>query len=296
MGTEPGLTACKKVPVAMTIAGSDSGGGAGIEADLKTFSILGVHGTVAVTSVTAQNTLTVTAIFDLPGWMVYEQIRTVHEDMGIDAAKTGMLSNTDIIASVSQAVKNFEIKLVVDPVMVAKSGARLLREDAVDALKNQLLPLALIVTPNAFEAEILAGFKVESIQDAEKAARVIHEKYGVPAVVVKGGHLKHEEVVDVLYYNGEIHYLRSQRFPHGCFHGAGCAYSAAITAFLAKGYSVVEAVKASKSFIDVAIERGLKVGKGHCPVNPMAYIQALGLTDHTRGPQQPLYHSRGSIA
>lgn len=271
------LAGRRRIPVAMTIAGSDSGGGAGIEADLKTFSALGVHGTAAITSVTAQNTLTVSAIHDLPGWMVYEQIRVVHEDIGVDAAKTGMLSNAEIIASVARAVEDFNIRLVVDPVMVAKSGARLLREDAVDALKKQLLPLALAVTPNAFEAEILAGFKVESVEDAGKAAETIHEKYGVPAVIVKGGHLKHEEVVDVLYYNGEYHYLRSQRFPHGCFHGAGCAFSAAIAAFLAKGYGVVEAVKAAKNFIDLAIDYGVKIGKGHCPVNPSAFIEIPAL-------------------
>ena len=271
------MKAHRRIPVAMTIAGSDSGGGAGLEADLKTFSALGVHGTVAVTSITAQNTYTVTAIHDLPGWMVYEQIRVVYEDMGIDAAKTGMLSNSEIIASVAKAVKDFNLKLVVDPVMVAKSGARLLREDAIDTLKNQLLPLALVVTPNAMEAEILAGFKVDTVVDAEKAAKAIHEKYGVPAVVVKGGHLKHEEVVDVLYYNGEFYYFKSPRYPHGCFHGAGCVYSAAITAFLAKGYNVVESIKAAKEFIDLAIDYGIKVGKGHCPVNPLAYLEIPAL-------------------
>lgn len=271
------MKAHRRIPVAMTIAGSDSGGGAGLEADLKTFSALGVHGTVAVTSITAQNTYTVTAIHDLPGWMVYEQIRVVYEDMGIDAAKTGMLSNSEIITSVAKAVKDFNLKLVVDPVMVAKSGVRLLREDAIDTLKNQLLPLALVATPNAMEAEILAGFKVDTIVDAERAAEVIHEKYGVPAVVVKGGHLKHKEVVDVLYYNGELYYFKSPRYPHGCFHGAGCVYSAAITAFLAKGYNVVESIKAAKEFIDLAIDYGIKVGKGHCPVNPLAYLEIPAL-------------------
>lgn len=266
-----------KIPVAMTIAGSDSGGGAGIQADLKTFSALGVHGTVAITSVTAQNTLKVTAIHDLPSWMVYEQIKVVYEDIGIDAAKTGMLSNSEIIKSVANAVRDFNLKLIVDPVMVAKSGARLLREEAVEALKKQLLPQALIVTPNAPEASILAGFKVENLEDAVKAAKVIHELYGVEAVVVKGGHIDHPEVVDVLYYNGEYYYLKSQRFPHGCFHGAGCAYSAAITAFIAKGYDLVKAVEEAKKFIDTAIYYGLRVGRLHCPVNPLAYLEIPAL-------------------
>ncbi|MEM1638554.1 MAG: bifunctional hydroxymethylpyrimidine kinase/phosphomethylpyrimidine kinase [Desulfurococcaceae archaeon] len=266
-----------RVPVAMTIAGSDSGGGAGIEADLKTFSALGVHGTAAITSITAQNTLRVTAIYDIPGWMVYEQIKVVHEDIGIDAAKTGMLSNSEIIKAVADAVKEFNLKLVVDPVMVAKSGARLLREDAVEALKKNLLPLALVVTPNAPEASILAGFKVETVEDAVKAAKKIHELYGVEAVVVKGGHLSDPEVVDVLYFNGEYYYLKSKRYPRGCFHGAGCTYSAAITAFIAKGYSIVKAVEEAKKFIDTAIYYGLRIGRGHCPVNPLAYIEIPAL-------------------
>ena len=266
-----------RIPVAMTIAGSDSGGGAGIEADLKTFSALGVHGTVAITSITAQNTYSVTAIYDLPGRLVYEQIKVVYEDMGIDAAKTGMLSNTDIITHVASAVREFNLKLVVDPVMIAKSGARLLREDAIEALKTKLLPQALIVTPNAPEAQVLAGFKVESLEDAVRATKAIHEKYSVPAVIVKGGHLNLDEVVDVLYYNGEVYYFKSPRYPHGCFHGAGCTYSAAITAFLARGLSIVEAVKHAKEFIDLAIDYGLKIGRGHCPVNPMAYLEIPAL-------------------
>lgn len=261
----------------MTIAGSDSGGGAGIQADLKTFSALGVYGTTAITSITAQNTLSVNAIYDLPAWIVYEQIKTVYEDLGIDAAKTGMLSNSDIIKAVADAVDEFHIKLVVDPVMVAKSGARLLREDAIETFKKQLIPKATIITPNIHEASILAGFKVETIEDSEKAAKTIHETYGVEAVVVKGGHLRQHEVIDVLYFNGDYHYLRSERFPHGCFHGAGCSYSAAITAYLAKGFSILDSIREAKKFIDMAIQYGVKVGKGYCPVNPMAYIEIPAL-------------------
>lgn len=259
-----------RVPVAMTIAGSDSGGGAGIQADLKTFAALGVHGTSAITSITAQNTYEVTRVYDLPGDMVYEQIRVVHEDMGIDAAKTGMLSNAEIIGYVARAVRDFGIKLVVDPVMVAKSGARLLREDAVEALRRELIPLALVVTPNAPEAEVLAGMRVRTAEDAAAAARRIHEAYGAGAVVVKGGHIKGEEVIDVLYYEGEVYTFKSGSTPEGCFHGAGCAYSAAIAAYLAKGFDVVAAVRHAKEFIDQAIKYGLKVGKGFCPVNPLA--------------------------
>ncbi|MGC8975235.1 MAG: bifunctional hydroxymethylpyrimidine kinase/phosphomethylpyrimidine kinase, partial [Thermoprotei archaeon] len=185
--------------VAVTIAGSDSGGGAGIEADLKTFASLGVHGTVALTSVTAQNTYEVTAIHDIPPEVVYEQIRVVAEDIGIDAGKTGMLSNSNIIRSVARAVKEFSFPLVVDPVMVAKSGARLLREDAVDALKRELLPHAKVVTPNKAEAEVLSGIEIRSLEDSKLAAKKISEEYSCEAVVVKGGHLESNEAVDVLY-------------------------------------------------------------------------------------------------
>ncbi len=264
----------RKIPVAMTIAGSDSGGGAGIEADLKTFSALGVHGTVAITSITAQNTYSVIDVYDLPGRIVYNQIKAVYEDMGIDAAKTGMLSNSEIISAVAQAIRDFSIKnLVVDPVMIAKSGARLLREDAVEALKSKLLPLALVATPNASEAEVLAGFSVKTLDDAKKAAKTIHEKYGTAAVIVKGGHLKELKAVDVVYYNGEYYLIESERILDGCFHGTGCSFSAAITAFLAKSFPLLNAIQEAKKFIDMAIRFGLKIGKGHCPVNPIAYIE-----------------------
>jgi len=262
----------RRAPVAMTIAGSDSGGGAGIEADLKTFSALGVHGAVAITSITAQNTYSVSAVFDLPGWLVYEQIRVVVEDMGVDAAKTGMLSNSEIIESVVKAIEEFKIPLVVDPVMIAKSGARLLREDAVEALTLKLLPHARLVTPNAPEAEVLSGLRIRSLEDAERAARVISEKYGVEAVVVKGGHLGGDRVVDVLYYRGGLYHYESERV-EGCTHGGGCSYSAAIAAHLARGLDIVEAVGRAKEFIVWAIKYGLRVGRGHCPVNPIAWLE-----------------------
>ncbi|MEM4369441.1 MAG: bifunctional hydroxymethylpyrimidine kinase/phosphomethylpyrimidine kinase, partial [Desulfurococcaceae archaeon] len=187
----------RRIPVAITIAGSDSGGGAGIQADLKTFSALGVYGVTAITSITAQNTYRVSAVHDLPGWFVYEQVKTIAEDMGIDAGKTGMLSNIDIVQHVARALRDFRFPTVVDPVMVAKSGAKLLRDDAVEALCRHILPLALVVTPNAMEASILSGRSVRNVEDAKEAARVIHEKYGTVAVVVKGGHLEEEKVVDV---------------------------------------------------------------------------------------------------
>lgn len=263
----------KFIPVAMTIAGSDSGGGAGIEADLKTFAALGVHGTVAITSVTAQNTYAVTAIYDLPPEMVVKQIETVAEDMGIDAAKTGMLSNAAIIEAVAKTVKRYGFPLVVDPVMIAKSGAPLLRPEAVEALVKHLIPLATIVTPNRMEAEKLSGIKIETVEDAKRAAKKIVEELGPQAAIVKGGHIEGDEAVDVLYYNGRFREFRAPRVVSRCTHGTGCSFSAAITAELAKGQSLEDAIATAKRFITMAIEYGIEVGKGHCPVNPMAWLE-----------------------
>ncbi|MEM1873656.1 MAG: bifunctional hydroxymethylpyrimidine kinase/phosphomethylpyrimidine kinase [Acidilobaceae archaeon] len=263
--------------VAITIAGSDSGGGAGIQADLKTFAALGVHGTVAITSITAQNTYQVTAIHDLPPEMVYEQIKVVAEDMGIDAGKTGMLSNKEIISAVARAVDDYPFPLVVDPVMVAKSGARLLREDAVEALKRELLPRAKVATPNRWEAEILSGIRIESLDDAKKAAEVIAEEYGCEAVVAKGGHLSVESSPDVLYWRGRHYVIPGPRIERACTHGTGCSFSAAIAAYLARGFSVYEAVVEAKKFITIAIEYGVRVGKGYCPVNPTAWLELPAL-------------------
>lgn len=260
------------IPVAITIAGSDSGGGAGIEADLKTFMALGVHGAVAITSVTAQNTYEVTRIHDLPPELVAEQIRVVYRDMGIDAGKTGMLSNKEIIRAVAETVEELGFPLVVDPVMVAKSGARLLREDAIDALIRELLPRAMVVTPNIPEAEILSGMKINSLEDMEEAARIIVEKNGVEAALVKGGHLGGRESIDILYYCGKHYYFRAERIKTENTHGTGCSFSAAIAALLAKKYGLVEAVGTAKEFITYAIKYGLPIGRGHGPVNPVAWL------------------------
>ncbi len=258
--------------MALTIAGSDSGGGAGIEADLKTFAALGVHGVVAITSVTAQNTYAVTAVYDLPPDMVVKQIEAVVEDMGVDAAKTGMLSNAAIIEAVARTVRRYGFPLVVDPVMVAKSGAPLLRPDAVDALVRHIIPLATVVTPNRMEAERLTGMTIRTVEDAKRAAKRLVEELGARAAVVKGGHLEGDESVDVLYHDGRFRVYRAPRIRGGCTHGTGCAFSAAIAAELAKGRGIEEAVETAKRFITLAIDYGLRVGRGHCPVNPMAWL------------------------
>jgi hydroxymethylpyrimidine kinase/phosphomethylpyrimidine kinase len=262
----------KKVPVVMTIAGSDSGGGAGIEADLKAFAALGVHGTVAITSVTAQNTYSVTGVYDLPPEAVVKQIETVYEDMGIDAAKTGMLSNSEIIKAVARTVKRLEFPLVVDPVMVAKSGAPLLRPEAVKTLVEELIPVSTLVTPNVPEAERLSGIKISDLNDAKRAAKIIVEDLGAKAAIVKGGHLSGDKSIDVMYFEGEYYTYEAPRISDGCTHGTGCGFSAAIAAELAKGSELPKAVGVAKRFITMAIDYGIKVGKGHCPINPIAWV------------------------
>ncbi len=263
---------------ALTIAGLDSGAGAGVTADLKTFHALGVYGMVALTSVTAQNTVEVRSISDVPSNVVEDEINVVAEDIGVDAAKTGMLSNAEIIATVSRVVKKWGFPLVVDPVMVAKSGARLLREDAVDALRRYLLPVALIVTPNIPEAEALTGISITNISDMRKAAQLISRDLGTPIVIVKGGHLEGLESIDVVYDSrrNEFHELKSPRVNTKNTHGTGCSFSAAIAAGLAKGLDELSAISNAKKFITDAIIYSLNLGHGHGPVNSLAslYIES----------------------
>jgi hydroxymethylpyrimidine/phosphomethylpyrimidine kinase len=262
-----------RIPKALTIAGSDSGGGAGIQADLKTFSALGVYGMTAITAVTAQNTLEVRESYELPASLVKAQIEAVAEDLGVDAAKTGMLYSESIIRAVAEAVQRYGFPLVVDPVMVAKSGARLLKPEAFEALKDSLIPLAAIITPNRGEAEALSGMKISSLEDAERAARKISAETGVGAILVKGGHLEGGESVDVLYFKGDLKRFRAPRIKTESLHGSGCSLSAAITAWLAKGEPLPEAVAKAKEFITAAIRFGLPLGKGFGPVNPMAWVE-----------------------
>jgi hydroxymethylpyrimidine/phosphomethylpyrimidine kinase len=258
-----------KLPVVLTIAGSDSGGGAGIQADLKTFAALGVHGTSALTAITAQNTLGVTDIMELPPALVAAQIQAVMLDIGAQAAKTGMLSSAEIIEVVANAITRFEItNLVVDPVMVAKGGARLLRDDAVDALRRRLLPLAAVVTPNLPEAEVLLARPIRTHDERRQAARDL-VALGARAAVVKGGHADEQQAIDHFFDGTELVELQSPRIATANTHGSGCVFSAAIAADLAKGSDSLAAVLLAKEFITGAIERSLEVGRGHGPVNPM---------------------------
>jgi hydroxymethylpyrimidine/phosphomethylpyrimidine kinase len=269
------IRAGMKIPVALTIAGSDSGGGAGIQADLKTFAVLGVHGTSAITAITAQNTVGVTDVLELPTRLIQEQISAVVEDIGVQAAKTGMLSSTEIIEAVAAAIGRHRLRnLVVDPVMVAKGGAKLLRDDAVDALRRRLLPLAAVVTPNLPEAEVILGRRISTLPERRQAA---HElvALGARAAVVKGGHAE-KEVIDVFWDGSQMVELPAERVPTSNTHGSGCVFSAAIAAGLAKGAEPLAAVRDAKAFITKSIENSLEIGHGHGPVNPM-FEQTQGI-------------------
>ena len=265
------IISSRRMPIAITIAGSDSGGGAGIQADLKTFAAMYVHGTVALTAITAQNTYEVTGIHPIPPEFVVEQIRVVYEDMGIDAGKTGMLFNSDIIKAVADVVDKYGFPLVVDPVMIAKSGAQLLRDDAINTLINYLIPVATVITPNKFEAERILGTNIKSVSDMEWAAEEL-SKLGVEAVLLKGGHVSSGASIDILYHDGKLYRFEAPRISTKATHGTGCSLSAAIAAGLAHGLSVGDAVSEAKKLITDAIRFGLDIGKGHGPVNPMARV------------------------
>lgn len=255
-----------RVRTALTIAGSDSGGGAGIQADLKTFSALGVFGTSAITAITAQNTLGVTAVFEVPPEIVAAQIDAVLTDIGADAVKTGMIANSEIIRVVAAKVREYGIStLVVDPVMVATSGDRLLREDAVEALRTALLPLATVVTPNLPEAEVLIGQEVSSLEQMREAARVI-VGLGARSAVVKGGHLA-GDAVDVFYDGSSFTELPARRIDTTSTHGTGCTLASAIAALLARGEPLESAIGGAKVYLTAAIERSFPLGRGHGPVH-----------------------------
>ncbi|MGQ9461015.1 MAG: bifunctional hydroxymethylpyrimidine kinase/phosphomethylpyrimidine kinase [Candidatus Bathyarchaeaceae archaeon] len=260
----------REAPCAMTIAGSDSGGGAGIEADLKTFAALEVFGTCAVTALTAQNTRGVYDIFAIPPRMVEKQIEAVLEDIPVKVAKTGMLYSKEIMNVVAEAIDRHKLRVVCDPVFRAGTGDLLIREEDKEALVEAVIPRSFVVTPNRHEAEDIVQLKIKTIDDMKKAASEI-AKLGAKAVVVKGGHLGGDKVTDVLYYDGEFKIFTKPRVGVEA-HGAGCVFSAAIAAYLALDHDVVEAVTKAEEFMQNAITYGIKVGRGRVPVNPMATL------------------------
>lgn len=257
-----------RVPVALTIAGSDSGGGAGIQADLRTFAFHCVHGTSAVTCVTAQNTLGVARVDAMPPEAVVAQIQAVVEDIGVQAAKTGMLLNKEIIAAIAQQVEALQIdNLVVDPVMVSRTGAQLIDDDAVKTLCQQLIPKAAIITPNRYEAQILSGLPINSLDDMRAAAQVIHRNLKAKAVLVKGGGMQgNMRGVDIWFDGQKLETLTTQQVDTKNTHGTGCTLSAAIAANLAQGENLRQAVQQAKDYVTTALTYALNIGQGQGPV------------------------------
>lgn len=255
------------IAVALTIAGSDSGGGAGIQADLRTFAFHRVHGTSAITCITAQNTLGVTRVDALPPEAVLAQMEAVTEDIGVGAAKTGMLLNREIIEAVAAGVERLAIApLVVDPVAVSRAGAKLLDEEAIATLRDKLLPRAALVTPNRYEAQILSGMEIHSLADMETAARRIRE-LGAPAVLVKGGAMLGDlQGIDVWFDGDRLEVLRTQAIATRNNHGTGCTLSAAIAANLALGKAIDTATREAKDYVTQALQHALDIGSGSGPV------------------------------
>lgn len=253
--------------VALTIAGSDSSGGAGIQADLKTFQAHGVFGMSAVTAVTVQNTQKVYDIQEMRPKIVHDQITCLFDDIEIHAVKIGMVSSIKLIQAISKALKSVKPPpIVLDPVMISKSGYRLLNQDAQEALKKHLFPLAEIITPNIYEAQALIDRKIKNIDDMKSVARDIL-KLGVKKVVVKGGHLEDDRATDILYDGHEFKKLQSRRVETKNTHGTGCTFSSAIAANIALGKDFFEAATLAKAYITGAIEQALSVGKGHGPTH-----------------------------
>lgn len=255
------------IPTALTIAGSDSSGGAGIQADLKTFAALGVYGTSAITAITAQNTVGVTAVEALSADLVTAQIEAVAGDIDIHATKTGMLANVAIVEAVAAAIQALELPLVVvDPVMVAKSGDRLLTDDAMQALRVELLPLAIVVTPNIPEAEALASMTIRTLDDVREAARRIHG-LGARAVIIKGGHAAGPDLVDLLFDGERMFEFHTPRIATRNTHGTGCTFASAVAALLARNLSLPDATEQAQRYVAGAIAHGLAIGHGHGPLD-----------------------------
>jgi len=262
------------VPKAISVAASDSGAGAGIQADLKTFAAHGVYGTTAIVAITAQSTKGVYAIAEVPDEVIVAQIDMMMEDIGADAAKTGMLSSALIVEVVADRLAAWGVPTVVDPVMVSKSGDQLLQRNAVNAVRRHLIPMAKIVTPNIPEAEVLSGKTIITEDDLREAARAIHA-LGTEWVLIKGGH-RATTATDVLFDGGEFLELPSERIASLNIHGTGCTLSAAITANLALGMAMVPAVESAKAYLTGAIRAGYAIGGGHSPVNHFYCFPAMG--------------------
>ena len=258
---------------ALTIAGSDSSGGAGIQADIKAMTMLGVYAMSAITALTAQNTTGVTAVLEVTPKFLQQQLDAVFEDIPPDAVKIGMVSSAELIKTISERLKFYGAKnIVVDPVMVATSGAKLIDDNAVETLKKYLFPLATLITPNIPEAEKLSDIKINSADDMEKAAKFIFENYGC-AVLCKGGH-NLNDANDILY-NGEIKIFNGKKISTTNTHGTGCTLSSAIAAGLAKNLSLTESISAAKNYLSGSLSAGLNLGKGSGPMNHAYFLEKI---------------------
>jgi hydroxymethylpyrimidine/phosphomethylpyrimidine kinase len=256
----------------LTIAGSDSGGGAGIQADIKAMSANGVFAMSVITAITAQNTEEVAEIFDLPPSIIAAQIDAVFDDFDVAAVKTGMLSSASIVETVAKMLKPQDVaNLVVDPVMISKSGHALLKQDAIEAVKRQLFPLAMLVTPNVHEAQQLSGIQIMSLPDARRAAKVIHG-FGCKHVLIKGGHLLAERATDLLYDGRFFNVFKGEFIDTPHTHGTGCTYASAIAAQLARGRTITDAVAAAKIYVTEAIRHSLAIGHGAGPTNHFYFL------------------------
>lgn len=256
----------------LTIAGSDSGGGAGIQADIKAISANGGFAMSAITSVTAQNTVAVTDAFDLPIPLIDAQLDAVFTDFEVASVKTGMLSSSTIVKTVARKLREYTPEaIVVDPVMISKSKFPLLKAEAINSLRHELIPIATVITPNVYEAELLAEQEIQTIDDAKTAAKTI-ANLGCKAVLVKGGHLDDEKATDVLYYDGDWSFFEAARVKTKNTHGTGCTYSAAIATHLALGKDLIAAIGDAKTYITHAIQHALDIGKGHGPTNHFYFL------------------------
>lgn len=255
----------KNVACALTIAGTDPSGGAGIQADLKTFQELKSYGMSVITSIVAQNTLGVQDIHHVPLSMIDEQLKSVFSDMPVHALKTGMIANIDMMELIYNHVKDRDIPFVIDPVMVATSGDSLISDEARNYLRDNLLPFSTVVTPNLPETEFLTEMKVDSLETMKEAAKMIVHEFGAGAALVKGGHLAGDDAIDYLYDGNKMYEFPAKRIDTTNTHGTGCTYAAAITAYLSHGLSLVNAVDKAKAFITKAIEHSLDLGSGSGP-------------------------------
>lgn len=258
----------------LTIAGSDSSGGAGIQADLKAMSANGVFGMSVLTSITAQNTCEVSAVFHLPSSIVEAQLEAIFSDIPVSVVKTGMLANSDIVSTVSRHLSRQNLEhLVVDPVMVAKGGHPLLEQGAMAILKTELLPQASLLTPNIYEAEMLSGHSITTLTDARAAAKAIYQ-LGCKHVLIKGGHLQEQPGTDLLYDGRFFRMFKGEFLQTSSTHGTGCTFASAIAAHLAKGKPIPDAVEAAKQYTTEAIRHGLALGKGHGPTDHFYFLQS----------------------